>query len=128
MMGVRLLKIAAFYLTVGVGFGFYASIAADFRFTGVHTHLNLLGWATLALAGFIYHFFPKAANHVLGKVHFWLHNLGLPVMMVCLFLMILLENPSFELGIAIGASVTALGVLAFFFNVFKNVSATDAKE
>ncbi len=123
-MGVRLLKIAVVYLTIGVGLGMYASIASDFRFTGVHAHVNLLGWATLALAGFIYHFFPQAANHVLGKTHFWLHNLGLPIMMLFLFCMFLLDNPSLEIGVAIGGVITSLGVLAFLFNVLMNVSAT----
>lgn len=127
-MGARLLKIAVVYFVIGIAFGMYASISTDFRFTGVHAHVNLLGWASLALAGIIYHLFPKAANHVLGKAHFWLHNIGLPVMMLCLFLMIYLNDLAYEMGIAIGASLTSLGVLAFLVNVFMNVSAsTDAK-
>ncbi len=125
-MGARLLKIAAVYFVIGVGFGMYASITTDFRFTGVHAHVNLLGWASLALTGLIYHLFPKAANHFLGKVHFWLHNLGLPVMMVFLFLLIYLSNPAMETGIAIGGILTTLGILAFLVNVFKNVSASES--
>jgi cbb3-type cytochrome oxidase subunit 1 len=120
-MGVRLLKIAVVYFVIGVGFGMYMSIKQDFSFRGVHAHLNLLGWASLALAGLIYHVFPSAGKSLLGKLHFWLHNLGLPIMMISLTLMIALENPSYEIGIIIGANATALGVLLFLINVFMNV-------
>lgn len=121
-----MLKIAVIYFVVGVGFGMFMSIAADFKFTPVHAHVNLLGWASLALAGLIYHLFPKAANHVLGKIHFWLHNIGLPFMMFFLFMLINTGNTAYETGIAISSSVTALGILAFLGTVLMNVSSSES--
>lgn len=38
--------------------------------TSVHAHTNLFGWATLALCGFTYLRFPKAAKSRLAKWHF----------------------------------------------------------
>ncbi|WP_047154661.1 cytochrome-c oxidase [Aneurinibacillus tyrosinisolvens] len=120
-MGVRLIKIAAVYFLIAVLFGMYMSMTQHFEFKGIHAHLALLGWASLAIAGLIYHLFPAAAQHRLGTLHFWLHNVGLPVMMIGL-LGLTLGNPAFEAVIAIGAIVTIVGVLLFTVNVFKNVS------
>ncbi|WP_047155375.1 cbb3-type cytochrome c oxidase subunit I [Aneurinibacillus tyrosinisolvens] len=88
-----------------------------------HAHINLLGWTSLALAGIIYYLFPAAAENKLAKVHFWLHNVGLPVMMIGL---VVLEsgNPAVEPVIAIGASLTSIGVICFVINVLVNVKAS----
>jgi hypothetical protein len=40
----------------------------------VHAHLLLLGWASLALAGIIYHLYPAAGTTRLARIHFWAHN------------------------------------------------------
>jgi len=48
-----------------------------------------LGWASLALAGLVYHFYPAASITRLARFHFWLHNIGLPLFMVGLVLFVL---------------------------------------
>ena len=83
-MGIRFLKIAAVYLAIGVTMGLAMGITQKFALHPVHAHINLLGWATMALAGLIYVQFPAAAQTRLAKIHFWIHNLALPVMMVAL--------------------------------------------
>lgn len=119
-MAVRLLKIAAFYFILGVCLGLFMSINHSYQYTGVHTHLNLLGWVSFALAGLIYLHFPKAEQHVLGKLHFWGHNIGLPAMMIGLFL--LAQGISgVEPVIAIGGLLTTLSILLFFINIVMNV-------
>ncbi|MDF2963012.1 MAG: hypothetical protein K0S39_4747 [Paenibacillus sp.] len=124
-MGVRLIKIASVYFVVGVFFGMFMSISHKFEYASVHTHINLVGWVSLALAGFVYHVFPKAAESVLGKIHFWLHNIGLPIMMIGLVLLVS-GVPGTEPIVAAGGSLTAIAVLLFTINVLKNVST--AKE
>ncbi len=47
-------------------------------------HTMLLGWASLAIIGGIYYFVPKAAeknlySERLGRIHFWLTNITLPI-------------------------------------------------
>jgi hypothetical protein len=121
-MGANLIKIASVYFVVGVFFGMFMSISHKFEFASVHAHINLVGWVSLALAGFVYHVFPKAACSVLAKIHFWLHNIGLPIMMIGLVLLIS-GVPGTEPVVAAGGSVTALAVLLFTINVLKNVSA-----
>ena len=81
-MGLRFLKIAVVYLFIGAVLGLIMGITQKFVLAPVHAHLLLLGWASLALAGIIYHLYPAAAITALAHIHFWVHNLGLPVFMV----------------------------------------------
>ncbi|WP_070121805.1 cytochrome-c oxidase [Bacillus marinisedimentorum] len=117
-MGIRFMKLAVLYFLVGMGM--FMSIIHKFEYAPSHTHINLLGWTSLALAGVIYHLFPDAGESRLGKLHFWLHNLGLPVFMSAL---IAIESGvmAAEPLIALGANVTSLGILLFVINVFLNV-------
>lgn len=118
--GVWLLKIAAVYLVIGIVMGLYMSITHQFQDRPVHVHVNLLGWASLGLAGMIYCFFSRAGNSRLGQVHFWLHNLGLPVMMLGLHFY-LNGAAQWEPVIAAGSFITALGLVLFMANLFVNV-------
>ncbi|MBP1932165.1 cbb3-type cytochrome c oxidase subunit I [Ammoniphilus resinae] len=122
-MGIRFLKIAVIYFLVAVFMGMFMSISHQFQYAPSHAHMNLLGWVSLALAGIIYHLFPNIAENKLAKTHFWLHNIGLPVMMIGL---IILEsgNTAIEPVIAIGATVTTIGIIAFVYNVVANLKAT----
>src|SRR5215467_11574173 len=83
-MGIRFLKIAAVYLFVGVAMGLAMGITQSFALHPVHAHVNLLGWASLALAGLIYVQFPAAAETRLARIHFWMHNVSLPIFMTAL--------------------------------------------
>jgi cbb3-type cytochrome oxidase subunit 1 len=120
-MGAKLIKISSIYFVVGVFFGMFMSISHKFQFASVHAHINLVGWVSLALAGLVYHLFPKAAESLLGKTHFWLHNIGLPIMLISLFLLVS-GVPNTEPIIAVGGTLTALAVVVFMINVLKNVS------
>ncbi|MFD0681574.1 MULTISPECIES: cytochrome-c oxidase [unclassified Paenibacillus] len=124
-MGAKLIKIASIYFVVGVFFGMFMSITHQFQFASVHAHLNLVGWVSLALAGFVYHVFPKAACSMLGKIHFWLHNIGLPIMMIGLVFLVS-GVQAVEPVVAVGGSLTAIAVVLFTINVLKNVG--EAKE
>jgi cbb3-type cytochrome oxidase subunit 1 len=115
-MGIKCLKIAVVYFLIGIGFGMYMSITHDFAYGSSHAHINLLGWASLALAGIIYHLFPSLSTNTLGKIHFWLHNIGLPIMMIAL-VMAEAGNSGTTTYIATGASILSLGILNFVVNV-----------
>lgn len=121
-MGARLIKIASVYFVLGIALGMFMSISHKFDLSSVHAHVNLLGWVSLALSGFVYHIFPKSAESTLGKVHFWLHNIGLPIMMIGLFLLVS-GVAGMEPIVAVGGSLTSIGVLFFMINVLKNVRA-----
>jgi cbb3-type cytochrome oxidase subunit 1 len=89
----------------------------------VHAHINLLGWATMALAGLIYTVFPAAGASKLAKVHFWLQNISLPIMMGALT-MLLLGNPKVIPILATAEFIAAAGVITFAINIFLNLKKT----
>jgi len=118
-MGLRFLQIAVVYLLIGAVLGLIMGITQKFVLAPVHAHLLLLGWASLALAGIIYHLYPAAASTALARTHFWIHNLGLPVFMVGLG-MLLTGTESAGVVVAVSASVVLLGLAVFAANVLIN--------
>jgi len=121
-MGIRFLKIAVVYLMVGVTLGLVMGIRGNFALAPVHAHLNLLGWASLALVGLIYHLHPAAGTTKLAQVHFWMHNLTLPVLM-CALALELSGQEAFAPVVAIGSVVMVAALFVFAVNVFVNVKA-----
>lgn len=119
-MGLRFLKIAVVYLLFGALLGLFMGITQQFGLAPVHAHLLLLGWASLALAGIIYHLYPAASTTRLARIHFWLHNTGLPVFMVALGLL-LTGHESAGPIVGVSASVVLLGLAIFVSNVLLNV-------
>nr|WP_249365347.1 cbb3-type cytochrome c oxidase subunit I [Cytobacillus citreus] len=120
-VGIRLIKISSIYFAIGILLGYYMSSTHSYILTPVHVHINLLGWTSLTLAGILYHLFPNLAASKLGKWHFWLHNIGLPIMMLSLALLITTENGALQKGTAIGATITSIGILIFVYNILKNL-------
>jgi hypothetical protein len=116
-MAIRFIKIAVIYLVLGVSVGLYMGMTQRFALTPVHAHLNLLGWASLALCGLVYAAFPAAAETRLAKVHFWLHTVGLPPLLVSLALM-LSGNSALEPVVGILSMIVAAGILMFAINVW----------
>ncbi|MBS4212267.1 MULTISPECIES: cytochrome-c oxidase [Neobacillus] len=121
-MGVKFIKVSVCYFVIGVCLGMYMSMTENFNFTPVHVHINLLGWTAMTLAGLIYVAFPQAAETTLAKVHFWLHNIALPVMMISLALLVS-GNESAGPGVATGGTLMVLGIILFAINILKNVKA-----
>ncbi|MFB3170454.1 cytochrome-c oxidase [Neobacillus sp. 179-C4.2 HS] len=119
-MGKAYLKVATVYFTIGVLAGLTMGIIHDFRFTSVHAHVNLLGWVSMALFGLIYHFYPNAANSKLAKTQYWLHNIGVPVMLGGIALQVLGVSAALAPTI-IGSLAVVIGVILFMVNVFKYV-------
>jgi cbb3-type cytochrome oxidase subunit 1 len=122
-MGVRFIKIAGVYFFVAVCLGLVMGMIQNFSFTSVHAHLNLLGWVSMALFGIIYSIYPKAAKTKLAKTHFWLHNIGVPVMQGALFIEMLTGNTALTIGIIIGSLLVVVGTLLFVINLFMQINA-----
>lgn len=121
-MALLWLKIAVVYLVIGVLYGIVLSITQQFHFRGVHAHINLLGWASLALAGLMYHLYPAAARTRLGYAHFALHNGALPIMLVALHFY-LGGNAAADRVLAPASLLVGLGILLFAINVMVNMKA-----
>jgi hypothetical protein len=120
--GIVWLKLSVVYLIVGIGMGIAMGASQNFTLRPVHAHVNLLGWTTMALAGLIYSVFPKAGTSRLARVHFWLLNLALPVMMVALGL-VLFGRMAVVPVLGAAEIVAALGIAAFAANLFINLKS-----
>lgn len=122
-MSIRFFKVAAVYFVIAIILGIVMGIAHDFTLTSVHAHLNLLGWVSMALFGTIYYLFPKAGNSKLASTHFWMHNIGVPVMQGGITLSMLIGGVIFTVFAILGSLVIVLGGILFLVNVFKYVKA-----
>ncbi|MGB2991077.1 MAG: cytochrome-c oxidase [Paenisporosarcina sp.] len=120
-MGIKFIKVSVIYFAIGVLLGMYMSMEHDYALTSVHVHMNLLGWASFALAGIIYYIFPKAGNHTLAKVHFWGTNIGLPLMMVGLATLLISGSEQATIFISLGATLLVISTILFAYNVLMNV-------
>lgn len=125
-MSLRFIRIAVVYLVIGALLGYTMGITQKFALTPVHVHVTLAGWLTLAVAGLVYHLYPDAALTRLARAHFWLHNIGLPVFMVGLALM-LTGSQGVTAIIAVGASTLLIALVLFAANVLLNVKAPVSK-
>lgn len=122
--GVVWLKLAVLYLVLGIAMGIAMGATQNFTLRPVHAHVNLLGWTTFGLAGLIYSLFPKAGESRLAKVHFWLLNLSMPVMMAALSA-ILLGHTELVPVLATAEIAGAIGIVAFAANLFINLKRHD---
>jgi hypothetical protein len=125
-MSARFIKVAAVYLVVGVTMGIVMGIAHEFVLAPVHAHINLLGWATLAIIGVIYHAYPAAGETRLAAVHFWIHNTALPVFMVGLGFA-LTGHEAFLPVTIVGALGVAIGIVVFAVNIWRTVGPVARK-
>ena len=121
-MAQTLLKISVVYFMIGISFGLYMSFTHIFNMTTVHVHVILLGWMSLALIGLFYHHYPNLERTGLAKAHFWLHNIGLPVMMIAIALAISGVGDVFFPIATMGGVLTLLGIFCFGFNVLINLN------
>jgi cbb3-type cytochrome oxidase subunit 1 len=119
-MSARLIRIAAVYLVIGVTMGIVMGIKQQFLLAPVHAHINLLGWATLGIIGVIYQVYPAAAETRLAQIHFWIHNIALPVFMIGLAFTLSGQEAFLPAAIA-GALAVAIGILVFAVNVWRCV-------
>ncbi|MDR7001735.1 cytochrome-c oxidase [Neobacillus niacini] len=119
-MGIKFIKISVVYFVIGVLIGMYMSMTEKFTFSSVHVHINLLGWMSMALAGLIYVAFPAAGETTLAKVHFWLHNISLPIMMIGLAFLVS-GTAAASPAVATGGTLMVLGIILFAINILKNL-------
>jgi hypothetical protein len=126
-VGVRLVRIASVYLLAGLLLGLAMGIGRDFSLMSVHSHVLLLGWATLATTGIVYLVLPRCAGTRLAAAHFWLHNLGLPVMIGGLAAEALGEARG-QPFVGIGSTVVVVGLGLFTLNVTRNGGGSDAMQ
>lgn len=127
-MGAKWIKIAALYFIIGIGFGLFMHYTIQLQWGATHAHINVVGWLSTGLIGVIYSVYPKAGNSQLGKLQFWLHQIGLPFLLIGM-MMIYLDVPLIVLEIFVSGGGVAflISVVLFIINLFQNVHASESK-
>ena len=113
----RWFLLAISYFVIGVAVGVYMGASGDHSQYPAHAHINLLGWASMALTGLLYRMFPSAAETRVAAWHFWMYNLALPVMLLAV-VAIYLGKPQAEPVAGISAVIVFVSVLLFWFAIF----------
>lgn len=126
-MGARWIKISGIYFILGIAVGMFMSATIQLQWSAGHAHVNLAGWASIGIIGAIYSIYPEAGNSKLGVWHFWLYNIGLPILLISMF-MIQIQPFPFEGWISFvhiftfgGGTMVAIGVILFIINVFTHI-------
>lgn len=120
LLGFNFIKIASIYMMASLVLGYYMGATHVFTLLSVHSHIGLLGWTTMALTGLIYVTVPRCDGNRLARAHFWLHNLGLPVMIAGLIWNEYSPSSRAEVVIGVGSGLVVAALLIFAINLFKN--------
>src|SRR3954464_2808194 len=92
-LDLKFLLLGAIMLTAGVTLGVVMGVRHDFSLAPVHAHINLVGWASLALFGIVYKLYPEMARSRLAALHFILAAPAAVMFPVGIALSILYDEP-----------------------------------
>lgn len=113
---VYFLLLATVLLIIGAVLGITMGMRQDFQLVPVHAHLNLAGWASLALFGLTYRAYPQLAATSLARYHFLISASGSVLLPIGIGLAVLKNSP----GLAIvGALLWLAGVLLFLVQLIR---------
>lgn len=148
-LGVKFLKASLIYFIIGVTMGaimtigpIYDFVVLSKLFERAHAHINLIGWVSLSIIGFIYYFLLENSDkplysEKLGNMGFWLINIGISAEFVALLMGGYVQASSFQAGnfamahvstvpytmlTIIFAFVIMIGVYMSIYNIYKTLS------
>ncbi len=117
------LRTAVVYVIAGMALGIFMAMSEDHSQMPTHAHMNLMGWASMALYAVVYRAWPEAAGSPLAAWHFWLANLGTLVVIIGVAGVMAGHEESFGPIAGIGSVVSLIGMLLFAAIVFTRVGA-----
>lgn len=123
-MSIRWIKISVVYLVIGILFGLFMHYTVQLQWGATHAHINVVGWLSTGLIGVIYSIYKDAARTKLAIWQFWLHNIGLPILLIGMLFVPLLDSIPFwlfEVCVSGGGLAFALSIILFLINIFQNV-------
>lgn len=112
-VGTLFIATAALFATFGMLWGIQMSIADDHGLSPAHAHLNLVGWATMAIFGLYYTITPRAGGR-LATLHYILHTVA--VLIFTPGIVLALQETG-ETMVALGSLLVVLSMLLFLVNV-----------
>ena len=98
---VQFLLLATLLMICGVCLGIYMGANEQFQLSPVHTHVNLVGWASLALFGLAYRAYPELAARKLARFHLILSASGAVLLPIGIALAVLRSAPTLAIVAAL---------------------------
>jgi hypothetical protein len=114
------LRTAVVYVLAGMALGIFMGISEDHSQMPTHAHMNLLGWASMALYAVVYRAWPEAARSPLAAWHFWIANIGTLAVTVGLA-GVMADHAAFEPVVATGSFLSLIGMVLFAVIVYTRV-------
>lgn len=111
---IYFLLLATLLLLCGAVLGIRMGASEDFTLTPVHAHLNLAGWASLALFGLVYRAYPELAQRRIAPFHFIVSATGSVLLPIGIGLAVLKGEPTLAI---IASLLFLLGVILFFIQL-----------
>jgi hypothetical protein len=119
---VYFLLLATVLLICGAVLGMVMGAREDFQLVPVHAHLNLAGWASLALFGLTYRAYPELAATALARYHFVVSGCASVLLPIGIGLAVLRNSQ----GLVMFASLLWLiGVLMFLAQLVRLLRGTN---
>jgi hypothetical protein len=113
---IYFLLLATVLLICGAVLGIVMGSREDFTLVPVHAHLNLAGWASLALFGLTYRAYPELGETALARYHFIVSGTASVFLPIGIGLAVLRNSP----GLAIFSSILWLiGVVMFLAQLIR---------
>lgn len=105
-------------LFFGGAIGMHMASGGNAAYSGMHVHLNLVGWATMALCGTFYALTRRTLSPRLAWINFWVLTAGIVVFFPTYALFIADGNdPRLMPIMTAGNGLTGLGMLIFAISV-----------
>ena len=108
---------AVICVLAGMIWGLQMAISEDHLLAPAHAHLNLVGWATLALFGIYYRLTPAANGTRLSRIHAGIAILGVVVMVPGIALVVEGGTPAVA---AVGAILSLSSMVIFLITVLRH--------
>ena len=107
---IYFLLLATLLLICGAVLGIVMGAQENFQLAPVHAHLNLAGWASLALFGLTYRAYPQLAATRLAGLHFVVSATGSVLLPIGIGFAVLRNEPTLAI---VASMLWLLGVLLF---------------
>src|SRR5579872_940026 len=120
---IYFLLLATLLLLCGAVLGIRMGASEDFTLTPVHAHLNLAGWASLALFGLVYRAYPELAQRRIAPFHFIVSATGSVLLPIGIGLAVLKGEPTLAI---IASLLFLLGVILFFIQLLTLVRTRES--
>lgn len=111
---IYFLLLATVLLLAGAGLGIHMGSSEDFQLAPVHAHVNLAGWASLALFGLTYRAYPQLAERRLAPLHFYVSATGAILLPIGIGFAILRAQPTLAI---VASLIWVLGVVLFLLQL-----------